>query len=72
MKEKCLHVHFVGGKRICIGWKYSMMFMKIFLIHFFKAYTVETRLKYEDLTIDMTPLMLLSQGYMISIKERKD
>jgi cytochrome P450 family 4 len=63
--------HQTGGKRVCIGQKYAMAFMKIFLINFFKAYSVESKLKYDDITLDMIPTLMISQKYRISIKSRK-
>ncbi|KAG5681840.1 hypothetical protein PVAND_011248 [Polypedilum vanderplanki] len=65
------YVPFSGGKRICIGWKYSMIFMKIFLIHFFKNYTIDTKQEFKDINFDIIPLMIISQGYMINIQKRQ-
>ncbi|KAG5684358.1 hypothetical protein PVAND_013593 [Polypedilum vanderplanki] len=61
---------FSGGKRICPGFKYSIMFMKIFLAKFFKTYTVDTKLKYEDISLEMTPTMVIAQKYMVTLKKR--
>jgi hypothetical protein len=47
-----------------------MAFMKVFLINFFKAYTVDSKLKYDEITLDMIPTLIVTQKYMISIKRR--
>lgn len=46
------------------------MFIKIFLIHFFKNYNVSTSLKFEELEVEMTPTLNIAQGYKIQIQER--
>ncbi|KAG5684357.1 hypothetical protein PVAND_013592 [Polypedilum vanderplanki] len=61
---------FSGGKRVCIGIKYAMAFMKTFLINFLRAYKISSTLKFEDLTLDMVPTLIISQKYMIKIENR--
>lgn len=65
-------VPFSGGRRMCIGYKYATMFIKIFLIHFFKYYTVSSSLKFEELEVEMAPTLNISQGYMMNIKKRSE
>ncbi|KAG5668763.1 hypothetical protein PVAND_016690 [Polypedilum vanderplanki] len=62
---------FLLGKRTCIGYKYAMYFMKIFIINFVKNYKVETDLKFDELKTQMTPATSLLQGYPIKIIKRK-
>ncbi|XP_070504539.1 probable cytochrome P450 313a4 [Chironomus tepperi] len=64
------YVPFSGGRRICIGYRYAMMFIKIFLIHFFKNYNVSTSLKFEDLEVQMSPTLSIAQGYKLQIHKR--
>lgn len=72
---KNIHPHamapFSGGKRICIGYKYAMAFMKIFIAHFFKEFTIDSNLKYDEINFDMIPTLFVSQKYMISLRKRK-
>jgi cytochrome P450 len=71
---KSVHPHglapFSGGKRVCIGHRYAMAFMKVFVAHFFRAYTIDTGLKYDEITIDMIPTLVVSQKYMLSVRKR--
>jgi cytochrome P450 family 4 len=40
---------FSGGARMCPGYKYAMITMKIFISRFIMKYRVTTNMKYEDL-----------------------
>ncbi|KAG5681841.1 hypothetical protein PVAND_011249 [Polypedilum vanderplanki] len=64
-------IPFTGGRRICLGWKYTMLFKKAFLIHFLRAFEVNTKLKFNELKVNMTPTVAIEQNYMISIKKRQ-
>ncbi|KAG5666300.1 hypothetical protein PVAND_017851 [Polypedilum vanderplanki] len=63
-------VPFSGGKRMCIGYKYAMTFMKIFIVNFFKEFEIETSLKYEEMDVKVLPTITVTQGFPIKIKKR--
>lgn len=64
------YIPFTGGPRLCIGWRYAMLLMKVYLANFFRTYTVDTRLKYDDLTLTFAPSITITQKHMIEIKRR--
>jgi cytochrome P450 len=43
------YIPFSGGARMCPGYKYAMITMKIFISRFIMKYRVTTDMKYEDL-----------------------
>lgn len=59
-----------GGPRLCIGWRYGMLFMKSTLVNFLRNYEVETNLKFKELTFQMTLSMKIVQKNMISLRKR--
>ncbi|KAG5670857.1 hypothetical protein PVAND_001091 [Polypedilum vanderplanki] len=63
---------FTKGPRICLGWRYAMMLMKIQLCNFLMRYEVDTSLKYEELEFELNVTLNICQGFKISIKERKE
>lgn len=65
------YIPFTGGPRLCIGWRYAMLFMKIYIANFFRHYTVDTRLKYEELTLMFAPSISILQKHMITINKRE-
>jgi cytochrome P450 family 4 len=42
---------FSGGTRMCPGYKYSMITMKIFISRFIMKYRIATNMKFEDLEL---------------------
>ena len=62
---------FSGGKRMCLGYKYAMIFMKIFVVSFFKEFTVDTSLRLEELRVKIAPTLHVKQGYRVSVKRRE-
>ncbi|CAG9810053.1 unnamed protein product [Chironomus riparius] len=52
------------------GHRYAMIVIKTFLINFFRAYKIDTTLKYENLKIEMSVVLTILNRYMISIKKR--
>ncbi|KAL7015155.1 hypothetical protein ACKWTF_016306 [Chironomus riparius] len=61
---------FTGGSRICIGYRYAMMAMKVFLINFFRKYTVDCSQKFEDIESEMTMTLNFLTGYKVSIQKK--
>ncbi|KAG5670858.1 hypothetical protein PVAND_001092 [Polypedilum vanderplanki] len=61
---------FTRGPRMCLGWRYAMMLMKIQLCNFLVRYEVDTSLKYEELEFELNVTLNICQGFKISIKER--
>jgi cytochrome P450 family 4 len=64
-------VPFSFGKRMCIGYRYAMIFMKIFLVNFLRRYDVETDLTFDEVEVQITPATTFRQGYPIRITRRK-
>ncbi|CAG9806564.1 unnamed protein product [Chironomus riparius] len=64
------YIPFAKGPRICIGWRYAMLLMKIQLANILLRYEVDTSLKFEELEYQFNITMNVSQGYKISLKER--
>lgn len=65
------YIPFTGGPRLCIGWRYAMLLMKVYLANFFRQYTVDTRLKYDEITLSLAPSIIIDQKHMITIKNRE-
>jgi cytochrome P450 len=63
-------IPFTGGPRLCIGWRYAMFFMKVYLSHFFRHYTVDTTQKFEDIKLTFAPSVVFENKHMVSIKRR--
>jgi cytochrome P450 len=59
-----------GGPRLCIGWRYGMLFMKACLVNFLRNYEATTSLKFEELEYEVTLTMKIVQRCMISVKKR--
>lgn len=65
------YIPFTGGPRLCIGWRYAMVLMKVYLANFFRHYTVDTRLKYDEITLTFAPSIVINQKHMVEIKKRR-
>jgi cytochrome P450 len=61
---------FSGGQRICPGYKYANLTMKIFLSKFLMKYRVTTELKYDELVFQAEITTTLKQGYMVKAEIR--
>jgi cytochrome P450 len=59
-----------GGPRICIGWRYGMLFMKSVLVNFLRNYEASSELNYKELDYELIISMKIAQKTMISIKKR--
>jgi cytochrome P450 len=62
-------IPFLKGPRMCIGWRYGMMFMKLTLAIFLMRYEVNTSLKQSEIEREMEFVMGKRRG-MMSIEER--
>jgi cytochrome P450 len=62
---------FTRGQRMCLGWRYAMLLMKIQLCNFLLRYEVDTGLKYEELEFELNLTLNICQGFKISISERR-
>lgn len=62
---------FGKGLRMCIGWRYALFLLKIQVATFLMRYEVNTTLKLNELEFKVSMALNVTQGYMISIKERK-
>jgi cytochrome P450 len=64
-------IPFISGTRICIGWRYAMLFMKTYLVRFMRTYKVDTTLKLEELKMELTPSLIVTQGFKLNIQRRE-
>jgi cytochrome P450 family 313 len=75
-KESIQKIHpyaflpFSKGPRMCLGWRYAMLLMKIQLANILLKYEVDTSLKLSELEFQFSITMNICQGYKISLKER--
>jgi len=65
------YLPFAKGPRMCLGYRYAMMLMKIQLANFLMRYEVDTDMKLDELEFGVQVTMTVCQGYMIKIKNRK-
>ena len=61
---------FARGPRNCIGERYAMMQMKVFLSHFFRNFKVSTELKLEDMTFHYGITTKLDQLRVVTLQRR--
>ena len=64
------YLPFAKGPRMCVGWRYAMLLMKIQLANILLRYEVDTSLQLDELEFKYNVTMNICQGYKISIKER--
>jgi cytochrome P450 len=65
-------IPFTKGPRMCIGWRYAMISMKIQLANILLKYEVDTSLKLDELEFKVNITLNVCQGFMISIKKREN
>ena len=65
------YLPFSKGPRMCLGYRYAMMLIKIQIAIFLMRYEVDTDLKIDELEFDVQITMEVYQGYMIKIRDRK-
>ncbi|XP_063924599.1 cytochrome P450 4C1-like [Zophobas morio] len=66
-------IPFSSGPRNCIGWKYAMLSMKVFLAIILKRFRVAESLDYkkvEDIDLDMCIVATAKKGYRVRLEER--
>lgn len=59
------------GPRKCIGWRYSMFFMKTTLAYLVKNFKFSTSLKYENLEYEIALTMKIAQKYQVRMTKRQ-
>lgn len=65
------YIPFTGGPRICIGWRYGMMFMKTVLANVLRKYEIGSKLTFEELEYEFTVSMKVVQRAMITLSTRQ-
>jgi len=63
-------IPFSKGPRMCVGWRYAMLLIKIQLANILLQYEVDTSLKLKELKLQFNITMNVCQGYKISLKKR--
>ena len=63
-------IPFSAGLRICIGYRYALNAVKVVLCHILRKFSVQTPLKYEELKLEISFILRISQNYMIQLEHR--
>lgn len=66
----CFVENVFSGPRMCIGWRYSMMFMKTMMVHLVRNFEFSTSLKYENLEYEISLTMKIAQKYKVVVRQR--
>lgn len=61
---------FSKGPRMCLGYRYAWMAMKVFLCKFLSKYRVTTHLKYSELELHMMMTTKIKQGFTFKVERR--
>jgi cytochrome P450 len=61
---------FSGGPRICIGYKYAYMAMKVVMAYMLRRYKFSTELKLKDLEWDVSITLKLINKHMVTAEKR--
>jgi cytochrome P450 len=64
------YLPFSGGPRICIGYKYAYMSMKVVMATMLRRYKFSTDLKMEDLEWDVSITLKLIKKHMVTAEKR--
>ncbi|KAG5674214.1 hypothetical protein PVAND_004194 [Polypedilum vanderplanki] len=64
-------VPFSKGKRMCLGYRYAILFIKMQIANVLLKYEINTSLKYENINYKIGITLVIQQGYKISLKKRK-
>jgi cytochrome P450 len=65
------YVPFSGGPRICIGYKYAFLSMKVIMAYLLRRYRFSTNLKMDDLRWELSVTLRLMNKHMVTIKRRE-
>jgi cytochrome P450 len=60
----------LGGPRICIGWRYGMLFMKTVLANVLRNYELSTDIKYDEMIYELILSLRIVQKTMIRVRRR--
>lgn len=77
MEENIKKIHpyafipFSNGPRMCPGYKYAMMALKIFVSRFLMRYKVSTSMKYEELKFIVGLTLKFQQPPLLNIEKRQ-
>lgn len=64
------YLPFSKGPRMCPGYKYAWLTMKVFLSQFLLKYKVTTDLKFDELEYEFMLTTRVKQGFMIKVERR--
>ncbi|XP_055598207.1 cytochrome P450 4c21-like [Uranotaenia lowii] len=64
------YLPFSGGNRICIGWRYAMLSMKVMLVFLIRNFQFDTLIQPEDVRYRHDLTMKLPFEHMIEVKKR--
>ncbi|ETN61351.1 cytochrome P450 [Anopheles darlingi] len=64
------YLPFSGGPRNCIGIRYAWLSMKILIAHLVRNYRFRTSLKMEDLEVNFSIILRITNGCLVSIEAR--
>lgn len=59
------------GQRNCIGFKYASNTIRTVLCHILRKFEISTPLKYDELKLEISFVLRISQNYMIRLKKRE-
>ncbi|VVC39214.1 Cytochrome P450, E-class, group I,Cytochrome P450,Cytochrome P450, conserved site [Cinara cedri] len=69
-RNKYSFIAFGGGKRNCIGEKFAMLNMIVFIATFLRNYSVHTDIKFNDIKLKIRVIMTSKSGYPVTIRPR--
>ncbi|XP_055633048.1 uncharacterized protein LOC129773462 [Toxorhynchites rutilus septentrionalis] len=61
---------FSGGNRICIGWRYAMLAIKVTMVLLVKNFTFETKIKPEDIRFKHDLTLKMNLEHLVQIRSR--
>lgn len=69
-RDPFFYMPFSAGTRNCIGQRYAMVSMKIFLFHLMRQFEFDTNMKYDELQFSYTPFFELANNYAVKLRRR--
>lgn len=69
-RHKTNFLSFSGGLRGCIGYKYGMLSMKIFVCNILRNFSIHTDKKFNDMKFKFDLIMRSVNGYPVTIRPR--